>query len=65
MFAIKTHLIKSIENNDTIPGTVAPRTFRIPISLVRLKCVKEANPNSPRHETNIDINENVLNNCAL
>ena len=45
---ITTSFEKSFEIKAIIPGTVAPITLRMPISLVRCSAVKAARPNSPR-----------------
>jgi hypothetical protein len=50
-----TSLMKSLQSMTTIPYTVAPITFRTPISLVRLSVVNEARPKSPRQEIKIAI----------
>ena len=52
IFASKTHLVNPFDKRPNIPGTEAPKTFRIPISLIRLSAVKEAKPNIPKHEMN-------------
>ena len=48
-----THLVNSFESRTVIPETDAPRTLRIPISLVRCSAMKEAKPKRPRQEMNI------------
>ena len=51
--AINTSTIKSLDNMPTMPGTEAPNTLRIPISLVRCSAVKVTSPNKPRQEMNM------------
>lgn len=38
----------SFESIMTMPMTLAPSTFRMPISFVRLSAMKEASPKRPR-----------------
>ena len=52
---------KSLDNNKIICLILAPSAFRIPISLVLLSAVNEANPNSPRQEIRIATNEEGIN----
>src|SRR5579872_2470781 len=42
--------MKSLDSSDQRWGTLAPRTLRIPISLVRCSATKEARPKRPRQE---------------
>src|SRR5690606_23536516 len=52
--AISTSFKKSLDKSAVIPGTEAPMTLRIPISLVRCSAMNVASPNKPRHEIRID-----------
>ena len=57
--ATKTNLIKSTESSFTIPGRLAPKTFRIPISFVLCCVTNAARPNSPKQAINIANPANV------
>jgi hypothetical protein len=52
---INTSFKKSFDNNDTIPGVLAPNTLRMPISLIRCSTLNVVNPNRPRQEIKIAI----------
>ena len=52
-FETRSRRTKSFEILVTMLMTEAPRTFLIPISLVRCSEMKEAMPNSPRQDMNI------------
>src|SRR6185312_11281663 len=45
-----TSITKSFDSNFQRLNTVAPSTFRTPISLTRCSAMKEARPNNPRQE---------------
>src|SRR3569623_1202513 len=51
--AITINFIKSAERFVTILFTDAPKTFRMPISLVLFSADKTDKPNNPMHEINI------------
>ena len=51
--ASKTSLTNSFESNPVTLAIDAPKTFRIPISLVRNRAEKEARPKRPRQEMRI------------
>src|SRR6478672_2449058 len=50
----KTSFKKSFESKPTIPETLAPSTFRIPISFTFRSTTKVDNPNKPRHAIRSD-----------
>jgi hypothetical protein len=50
-----TRTTKSFESSKMMVRPVAPRIFRIPISLVRCTTEYEARPQSPRQEMNMAI----------
>src|ERR1700730_12670812 len=50
---IITSETKSFDNILHRLKTLAPKTFRTPISLVRCSATKEANPNNPKQEMNM------------
>ncbi len=52
---INTSFTKSLESNCQRLSTLAPKTFRTPISLTRCSAVKEARPKSPRQEMKMAI----------
>src|SRR5262245_47647432 len=46
--ATMTSVKKSLDNSETICATVAPSTFRTPISFVRVLVIYMTRPNNPR-----------------
>ena len=58
--AMITSTTNSFEINVTIFPTLAPITFLIPISLVRLTTASVANPNSPMHAINMEIADAIF-----
>ena len=50
ILAINTRMMNSLDIYLTTLATDAPRTFLIPISLVRCSAVNEDSPNIPRQE---------------
>src|SRR5215204_1773674 len=58
--AIITSLIKSPARREVILATLAPRTFRMPISFVRFSAMYIARPNKPIHEMKMMINVKVF-----
>ena len=59
--AIKTSFKKSLDSKVTICPTDAPRTFQIPISLIRCWAAKVLRPNKPRQVIMIPIITRLLN----
>src|SRR5438552_3891160 len=55
IIAATTNFKKSFDNNFTIPTKEAPKTLRMPISLVRLTTARAAKPNKPRHARKTEI----------
>ena len=53
--AIPTNFKKSFESNATMLVTLAPNTFRTPISFMRCSALKVANPNKPKQEIKMAI----------
>jgi hypothetical protein len=51
--AIRMSLIKSVDKRVTTLPTLAPNTFRIPISLVRCRTTNAIIPNRPKHDRKI------------
>ena len=60
-----TNFKKSLESKTVILATEAPKTLRIPISLVRCSAAKAAKPNKPKHDTKMATMENALNKVAI
>ena len=60
MHEIITNCKKSFDNNVVIPVTLAPNTFRIPISFILRSAVYAAKPNKPKHEIIIANAANTL-----
>ena len=58
-----TRIKKSFDNSFTIPDTLEPNTFRIPISLLLCSALNAASPNKPRHEIRIATKVNELMIC--
>src|SRR5689334_20115387 len=52
---ITTSFRNSFESSATMPPTLAPRTLRTPISLVRCSALNVARPNKPRHDMRMAI----------
>ncbi|MNY72025.1 hypothetical protein D3C86_2104850 [compost metagenome] len=48
--AIRISFMKSLDSNVVMLRTVAPSTFRMPISLVRCSVVNDVKPSNPRHD---------------
>jgi hypothetical protein len=48
--ATNTHFEKSLNSWNVTNETLAPKTFRIQISLVRFSVMKEERPNKPKQE---------------
>ncbi len=57
--AIQTSFINSLETSAIMFATVAPNTFRIPISLERCSAVNAAKLNKPRQEIIIAMKANT------
>ena len=62
MHEIATNCKKSFDNNPAMPETLAPNTFRIPISFVLRSAVYAANPNIFLAMLRPDKEKSALNN---
>ena len=49
--AAATHMMNSRDSSPAMAGDEAPKTLRMPISLIRRSAEKAARPNSPRQPT--------------
>lgn len=59
--AMPTSLKKSFDRSRTMPVTLAPKTFRIPISFVFLTTTKAIKPHKPMQQMKMEMAENALN----